>query len=58
MKIDRDAALHLIERDTSLKTGWQHADPVLRRNWHQARARLESGIPTVRPTGIIAATGT
>jgi hypothetical protein len=41
MKIDRDAALHLIERDTSLKTGWQSADPVLRRHWHQARARLE-----------------
>jgi len=51
MKIDRDAALHLIERDTSLKTGWQHADPVLRRNWHQARARLEFRHSNSSPDG-------
>jgi hypothetical protein len=51
MKIDRDAALHLIERDTSLKTGWQSADPLLRRNWHQARARLEFRHSNSSPDG-------
>ena len=51
MKIDRDAALHLIERDISLKTGWQSADPVLRRNWHQARARLELRHSNSSPDG-------
>src|SRR5689334_11787971 len=51
MKIDFQGTAHLIEQDTSQGSGWQPADPVRRRIWHQARARQESRYVSSSPDG-------